>query len=89
MAKGYWGWHFQTSRCCKAGPKQKFVCAACDHVTKAPWEAQPVCPRCRKPMTAMGDKWRPGKRGRRVIPERTVHRLSSPGEQLLARLLRE
>jgi hypothetical protein len=84
---GYWGYHFQGCRCCKSGPKQKFACAACDHVCKAPWDDfVPRCPFCREPMVAMGHRWRPGKKGRRVIPPPRRHRIPSPGEALLARL---
>ncbi len=41
--------------------RDKYYCVPCDYVAKA--KHTPACPTCREPMTWMGDKWRPGKRG--------------------------
>lgn len=94
MAHGYIGsTRPYFCRCCKSGPKQKFFCQPCDHVVKAPWAGSPVCPTCRKPMLAMGDKWRPGKKGSRSLEHshqnpRWLQPPLSPGEMLLRTLER-
>jgi hypothetical protein len=77
MAQGYWSRSVSGGgcRCSKSGPKQKYYCPADDHVAKAPWGSRPHCPACREPMLPMGDKWRPGKKGRRSLE----HSHQSPG----------
>lgn len=96
MAQGYWQPGASREffcRCCKSGAKQKYFCMACDHVIKAPWSGSPLCPFCRQPMLAMGDKWRPGRKGRRSLehshqsPARLGPRMSD-GERLLLTLER-
>jgi hypothetical protein len=63
--KGYWGPPAMGCVCCHSGPKEKFWCQPCDHVCKAPLGWKPLCPFCRAPMTNMGHRWRPGKKGKR------------------------
>lgn len=58
--QGYWGFDMHTCRCCRSGPKQKFWCPRCDHVTKGTYDGAPSCPHGHGLMTAMGHRWRPG-----------------------------
>lgn len=88
MAHGYWGAPSLGCRCCSSGPKGKFWCRSCDHVCKAPNGSSPHCPLCRKPMLAMGQKWRPARKGKRCMPPswQLPPVFLPPGQQLLARL---
>jgi hypothetical protein len=71
--KGYWGPRNLGCRCCHSGPKEKFWCQSCDHVAKAPVGWRPACPFCCQPMTGMGHRWRPGRKGRRGTPADLRH----------------
>ena len=77
MARGYSGKDPNTCRCCRSGPKQKFWCEACDNVKKGTYDGTPICQFCREPMTAMGHRWRPGKKGSRGRTRRSSHVLTS------------
>ncbi len=41
-----------------------YACWACGTHTSAASVAKPRCPRCREAMRNMGQRWRPGKRGK-------------------------
>lgn len=95
MSKGYVGphlWWLGLCRCCKSGPKAKFLCEACLHVTKAPHGGKPRCPAGHGPMRDMGDKWRPAKKSKRSVPPLLAHQrwpgrgYPSAGELLLEKL---
>jgi hypothetical protein len=84
---GYWGPPAISCRCCNSGPKEKYWCQPCDHVAKAPLGTRVLCPYCRKPMTNMGHKWRPGRKGKRN--RAGSGRDVSPPETPAVRLLRQ
>lgn len=91
MAKGYV--RFGESRPCQcrcsySGPKAKFLCEACLHVCKAPWDGSPHCPAGHGPMRNMGDKWRPPRKAKRTVPSLLPYQRGWPsaGEVLLAKI---
>lgn len=95
MAHGYIGSTFPTyCRCCRSGPKSKFLCEKCLHVCKAPNNGTPYCPAGHGAMRDMGDKWRPPKKGKRTVPPLLAYQLwpgrgyPSDGELLLRKLER-
>jgi len=82
-------------RCCRSGPKSKFLCETCLHVCKAPhlgFGGGPRCPAGHGLMRDMGDKWRPAKKARRTVPPLLAYQrypgrgYPSDGELLLERL---
>lgn len=77
MAKGYWDFGYvQGCPCCRSGAKDKYLCETCQHVTKGIRSVSPTCPTCRIPMKNMGQRWRPGKKSKRVkIMNRRNHGL--------------
>src|SRR5271165_4703888 len=67
-----------------AGKRDKYYCAACDHVAKE--FSTPRCPFCGEPMRNMGTKWPVGRKGHRVpLLGDGLHK-PSHGEVLLAHL---
>lgn len=57
----------------------KHYCQPCEYVAKG-WPSHGMdyllshCPLCRKPMTDMGSRWRPGRRGRRSARDARITR---------------
>lgn len=77
-------------RCSYSGPKAKFLCEACLHVCKAPWDGSPSCPAGHGVMRNMGDKWRPPPLRRRTVPGLLPYQEGLPGRgaQLLEKITR-
>lgn len=89
MAKGYWEQSYWPScPCCSSGPKAKFICAECLHVCKAPKSWTPHCPKGHGEMINMGQRWRPAKKNKRVMPEVRVYQgWPKPGVTLLDKIM--
>lgn len=89
MAKGYWGPPSTSCICCSSGPKSKFICGECLHVCKAPNAGHPHCPQGHGEMIYMGQRWRPAKKSKRVMPEIKSYGWPPAGVTLLEKIMQK